>query len=306
MSGQHVVVGAGPVGREVTALLSERGEEVVVVTRSGKPVDLRGVTAVAVDASDADRLGVITEGAAVLYNCANPADYTTWTSVWPPLAASLQSTAERTGAVYAITGNLYPYGPVAVPMTEDLPDAATDVKGRLRATMWADALEAHRSGRLHAVEVRGSDYVGEGVGANGHISRLVPRALTGKPVRVLGRTDQPHSWTDVRDVARTLVSVAGRPQAWGRLWNVPTNPPRTQAEAVNDVMRAAGRPAVKVRSYPAVMMRAAALVVPMMRELEELGYQRTRPYVLDSSDAQRELGLAPTPWDEVCARTARG
>ena len=60
----------------------------------------------------------------MLYNCANPADYTQWEARWPPLAASFLAAAERTGAVYAITGNLYPYGPVDGPLTEDLPDAA--------------------------------------------------------------------------------------------------------------------------------------------------------------------------------------
>jgi hypothetical protein len=40
-----------------------------------------------------------------------------------------------------------------------------------------------------------------------------------------------------------------------------------------------------------------------MRETE---YQFQRPYVLDSSAIERELGLAPTPWDEVCRATAAG
>lgn len=304
MTGHHVVVGAGPVGRELTKLLADRGEQVVVVTRSGRPVDAAGVSSVAADASDADRLTKLTQGAAVLYNCANPPDYRTWSTVWPPLASAILTTAERTGAVLATTGNLYPYGPVDVPMTEALPDAAVDAKGRLRAQMWADALAGHRAGRLRAFEVRGSDYVGTGVGGNGHVTRVIPAAMRGKNVRVLGRADLPHSWTDVLDAARTLVAAADRPDAWGRLWHVPTNPPRTQAEAVNDVLAAAGRPPVKVRAYPAPLIRAMTMAMPLMREVEELSYQRDRAYVLDSSAAQRELGVAPTDWDEVCRRTA--
>ena len=59
-------------------------------------------------------------------------------------------------------------------MTEGMPDVATDHKGRLRARMWADAKAAHDAGRLHAVEVRASDYLGAGVGQNGHVSRHDP------------------------------------------------------------------------------------------------------------------------------------
>jgi hypothetical protein len=43
-----------------------------------------------------------------------------------------------------------------------------------------------------------------------------------------------------------------------------------------------------------------------MREIAELAYMWERPYVLDSSRTQEELGLEPTPWDEVCRRTFEG
>ncbi|RPF22581.1 NAD-dependent epimerase/dehydratase family protein [Myceligenerans xiligouense] len=302
---RHLVVGAGPVGRSVAQQLAERGSRVTVATRSGRDTGIAGVEHVTVDASDADALSRAAEGAAVLYNCVNPGDYTQWDRAWPPLAASLLTAVERTGAVYAITGNLYPYGPVDGLMTEDLPDAATDHKGRLRARLWADALAAHRAGRIRAVEVRGADYVGPGVGANGHISRVVPAALQGRTVTMMGRTDQPHTFTDVQDVARTLLAAAGDPEAHGRTWHVPSNAPRTQRQALTDVLAAVGRPPVRIRELRGPALAALALVSPMMRELRELIYQFERPYVLDDTAARKWFGIEPTPWDEVCRRTAR-
>jgi hypothetical protein len=44
--------------------------------------------------------------------------------------------------------------------------------------------------------------------------------------------------------------------------------------------------------------------MPVMKELRETEYQFARPYVLDSSASEAELGLSPTPWDEVCRATA--
>ncbi|GAA1995128.1 NAD-dependent epimerase/dehydratase family protein [Isoptericola halotolerans] len=302
---RHLVVGAGPVGRHVAALLAERGTSVAVATRSGRTTGLDGVEHLALDAADPDALSRAAEHAAVVYNCANPTDYTRWSTVWPPLAASFLEAVERTGAVYALTGNLYPYGHVDGPMTEDLPDAATDHKGRLRAGMWADARAAHEAGRLRAVEVRGSDYMGPGVGANGHVSRVVPTALRGKRAWMLGRTDLPHTFTDVRDVARTLVAAAEDPGAHGRTWHVPSNPPVTQAQALTDVLTTAGRPAVPVSSLRGPAWAAVAAFSPLLRELHQLAYQWEAPYVLDSSAAQERFGIAPTPWDEVCRATAR-
>jgi len=304
MRGRHVVVGAGPVGRATAEQLASAGHEVLLASRSGTGPTVPGADRVAVDAADAARLTELAAGARAVYNCVNPPAYDKWPTMWPPVAAALLAAAERTGAVLVTAGNLYPYGPVDGAMVEGMPDAATGTKARIRAAMWADALAAHEAGRVRAAEVRGSDYVGAGVGDGGHIPRVVPRALTGKPVRVIGSPDQPHSWTDVGDMARALVAVAADETAWGRVWHAPTNPPRTQREAVADVCRAAGKEPVGVRGYPKAVLALGSLMSPMLRELGETLYQFERPYVLDSSAIGRALGLEPTPWDEVCRRTA--
>ena len=305
MSDRHVVVGAGAMGRQVAAHLAARGSQVDVVTRSGTDTGVAGVQHVASDASDADRLTEIVEGANVLYNCANPGDYTQWMSVWPPLAAAMLTAAERTGATYAITDNLYPYGPLDVPMTEAHPDAATDKKGRLRATMWADALAAHRDGRVRTVEVRASDYVGPGVGDNGHINRHLATLKAGKRAWVIGSADQPHSFTDVGDAARALVAAAEDESSHGRIWHAPTNPPLTQRQVIVDVARAGGFPEPKVSAVPGAVLTVGS-VVPFLREVREMSYQWTRPYLLDDTASRAHFGLEPTPWDEVCRRTAAG
>jgi nucleoside-diphosphate-sugar epimerase len=305
MGSAYVVVGAGPVGRHTAEVLRDRGHAVTVVTRSGR-TRIDGIESVASDASDPAALSAVAAGAAAVFNCANPTDYTTWEQVWPPLAESLLITAERTGATLVTASCLYPYGPTSAPMVEGQPDAATDHKGRLRAGMWAEAKAGHDAGRLRAVEVRGSDYVGAGVGGNGHITRHLEGACRGRTAWVIGRPDLPHSWTDVRDMARTLAAVAERPDSWGRVWHAPTNAPRTQREALTDVLAAGGLDPVRVRAIPPVVLRGLAVVNPLMREIAELSYMWTRPYVLDSSSTEEALGLAPTPWAEVCRRTIEG
>lgn len=303
----HVVVGAGPVGRATALQLAAEGHQVLLVSRSGAGPDLPGVRREAADAADADRLVELAAGAVALYNCVNPPSYTVWPRFWPPVAAAFLAAAERTGATLVIASCLYGYGPVDEPMVEGMPDAATTRKARIRALMWADALAAHEAGRVAAVEVRGSDYMGPWVSpANGHIARVTAAALAGRTVRVLGRPDQPHSFTDVRDMGRALAAVAQAPRAWGRVWHAPTNSPRTQAEAIADVCRAAGRQPVTVKGFPRWVLGLGGVVVPVLRELRETEYQFTRPYVLDSAAITRELGLEPTPWAEVCRATATG
>jgi nucleoside-diphosphate-sugar epimerase len=306
MSDRHVVVGAGPVGRATAELLAARGSEVVLASRSGAGPEIPGTRRVAVDAASTQALVDLADGAVALYNCVNPPAYHRWAALWPPVAAALLEAATRSCATLVTAGNLYPYGLVDTEMVEGMPDAGTGQKARIRARMWADALAGHLRGELRAVEVRGSDYMGPGIGANAHVPRLVPRALQGKGVQVFGDPDQPHTWTDVLDMARSLVAVAGRDHTWGRIWHAPSNAPRTQREAVNDVCAAMGRPAVRVRPMPRRLLRVVGLVMPAVGALQETRYQFERPFVMSSELTQRELGLAPTPWDEVCRRTGAG
>jgi nucleoside-diphosphate-sugar epimerase len=296
----HLVVGAGSVGTALAEQLARSGEEVVVVTRSGSGPAIDGVRRVAADAGSVDALLAAAPTAAAVYNCANPR-YHEWARDWPPIATALLAYAERTGAVLATTSNLYGYGPVDGPMTESLPLAAPGVKGRIRARMWLDAKAAHDAGRIRATEVRGSDYVVASDGSRIGSARVVPPLLAGKGVSLIGRLDLPHSWTAPSDVARLLAVVAADERAWGKAWHVPSNPPRTQREAVDDLADAAGVPRVAVSRIPDLALRAMGLVNPVLREIRETAYQFDRPYVLDDSAARAAFGLEPTPWRDMLA-----
>jgi nucleoside-diphosphate-sugar epimerase len=311
MNERHVVVGAGPVGLATAELLVEQGNEVLLVSRSGIGPEIAGQSSGALrreaaDAADAGRLVELAQGAVAIYNCVNPPSYTVWPEFWPPVAAAFLEAAERTGALLVTAAALYPYGPVdGGHMVEGLPDAATTKKALIRAGMWAEAKRRHDAGQIKAVEVRGSDYMGPRVSTStGHVARVAPAALQGKTVRVMGRPDQPHSFTDVRDMARALVLVAGEPASWGRVWHAPTNPAKTQAEVIADVCRAVGREPGKVKPMPGFVLGVLGAVVPILRELRETEYQFAAPYVLDSSEIEERFGLAPTPWTEVCRATA--
>ena len=291
------MLGAGSVGTAVAELLAADGADVVLLTRSGTGPDRPGIERVRGDAGDATALTAAAQGAAAIYNCVNP-PYPRWGELWPPIAAATLAAAESSGAVLAMAANLYPYGPVSEPMREGQPDRPAGPKARIRAKMTADALARHKAGRNRAVEVRASDYLG--AGDQSVLDRVLPRALAGRSVRVIGAPDQTHSWTWAPDVARALVGAVAHEPALGRVWHAPTNPPRTQREAVADHCRAAGVPPVRVGALPHLALQAVGLVNPVVRELEETRYQFVRPFVLDSRATERELGLAPTDWDDVC------
>ncbi|MFJ8650233.1 NAD-dependent epimerase/dehydratase family protein [Streptomyces sp. NPDC093546] len=298
----HVVIGFGPAGAATARLLAQQGHVVRVVTRSGRPPE-PGIEHLAWDAADSERLTEAARGAVAIHNCAG-LPYHRWASDWPPLAASVCAAAEATEAVLVMLGNLYGYGPVDGPLTEDLPLAATGPKGRLRAALWERARTLHEQGRIRAVEVRPSDFFGPGVTDGGHLAaRAMPRLLHGKPVATLGDPDAPHSWTYLPDVARALVEVAGDARAWGRAWHVPTQPALSVRQMVDRLAAEAGTGPVTVRRLSPALLGVASVFSPLLRELKEVRYQFDRPFVADASAYEATFAVRATPLDEQVKAT---
>ncbi|WP_112246337.1 NAD-dependent epimerase/dehydratase family protein [Kribbella monticola] len=297
----RVVVGAGAVGTAVAKLLAEQGEQVKVVTRSGAGPDHSRIEKVAADASDPTELSRIAAGADTLFSCGGPA-YDKWATDWPPLGASLIGTAQATGALLVTTGNLYGYGAPTHPMTEHDEERPNSVKGRVRARLWADALAAHRDGRIRTAEVRGSDYLGAGA-ASFFTVGVLPGVLRGKAAPVPADLDAAHSWTYVGDVARTLIAVAKEDSAWGRVWHVPTAPPVSVRELATQAAAIAGVRAPRLIAMPPALLWLGGLVNKQAREIRELQYQFRQPFVLDSSAAAEKFGIEPVGADQALRET---
>ncbi|TYP89559.1 NAD-dependent epimerase/dehydratase family protein [Blastococcus xanthinilyticus] len=300
----HVVVGKGPVGLTTARELRDRGYEVRVLSRGGGTSG-EGIEHRRVDAADAGALAAAAHGAAALYNAVNPA-YHRWATDWPPVAAALLVAAERTGAVLVTMANLYPYGRPSGPMAPDSPLSATDTKGLVRARMWADALAAHEAGRVRVTEARAADFVGPQVPpAQSHLTRQLTALRRQRTAWVVGNPDVPRSWAYLPDVAATLATLGTDERALGRVWHVPSAPPRSQREALTDLAAAMGVPAPTVRGIPWPVLRAVGLAVPMMREVVAIRHQFDQEYVIDGSATTATFGLRATGWDEAVAATAQ-
>jgi len=310
-----VVVGAGGIGQWTAHQIGLAGGDVVLASRSGSgigpgvnPTPNPRVTTAQVDATDAKALAELATGADVLVNAVNP-PYTDWDEKWPPMAAGFLEAAERSGAVLLTIGNLYPYGHPSTPMIESTtPEAPNGHKGRIRAKMWHDAEDAHRAGRIRAVEIRAADYFGPGASAG--MSYLntyaIKPAIAGKTAHhIMGVVDVPHSWTYVPDIGRLAAAIAASDpagDAWGRVWHVPTTPSKSLTDVASDVAAIAGVPAHTPRPYSR-LIKTVMRVSPLIRELDEMAPAFEAPYVLDSSAAQARFGLAPTPWREALEET---
>ncbi len=304
MSGRqlHVVFGAGQVGRALAGRLAGRGLAVRVVSRS-QPAGLAdGIEWRAADASVPGSAAAAAVGASVVYQCLN-APYTDWREQFPPLQRGVIDAAERTGALLVSLENVYGYAPTGgVPMTEDLPLAARTVKGRTRALMTEELLEAAAAGRIHIAIGRASDFFGAGVTESSLGERVFANAVAGRRADFIGNPDLLHTYSYVPDVADGLATLGTDERAAGEVWHLPGPETMTTRELLGLVAGDLGHP-VGVRSPPRLAVRALGLFNPMIRELVEMTYEFEAPFVLDTTKYESTFGPAGTPMAAAIAAT---
>ena len=299
----HVVFGAGQVGRVLAAVLAGRGLSVRVLSRHRPPELADGIDWRAADATDPDAASDAAKGAAVVYQCLN-APYTQWPELFPPLQRGVLAAAETSGALLVVLENLYGYGPTGgKPMTEDLPLAATTVKGTTRAAMTAELLAAAKAGRVRFAIGRASDFFGPDVTGGSTLGeRVFGNALAGRRADFIGNPDLPHTYSYVPDIAAGLATLGTDPRAEGQVWHLP-GPPTGTTRALLDLVAAdVGHP-VGIRGLPKLAVRALALVNPMLRGLAEMSYEFDEPFVLDTSKYESAFGTAGTPLAAAIAAT---
>ncbi len=298
----HVVFGAGQVGRALAARLAVLGVPVRMVSRHRPSAPLAGVDWRAADAMDPEAATDAAKGASVVYQCLN-APYTDWPKRFPPLQRGVLSAAESNGALLVSLENVYCYGPTGgEPMTEDLPLAATTVKGRTRAAMAQELLAAADAGRVRIAIGRASDFFGAGATESSLGERVFGNAVAGKRADFIGNPDLPHTYSYIPDIAAGLATLGTDERAIGGVWHLPGPETVTTRELLELVAVDVGHP-VGVRSLPKLAVRALGLFNPTIREIVELSYEFEQPFVLDTGKYQSTFGTEATPLPTAIAAT---
>ena len=303
MNQTHVVFGTGALGLALIDELGAMGLPVRAVNRSGVADVGDGIEVLGGDASSSIFTRHAAEGAAAVYQCLSP-PYHRWPELFPALQNGVIHAAISTGARYVSLENTYMYGDTSgTPMTELTPCRAHTRKGKVRRTMAEQLQQLHTAGELVVATARASDYFGpRGTSQSSLGDLVIGAALADRPSRVIGDPDQPHSYTFTRDIARTLAVLGTRDDAGGEVFHVPNAPVQTTRHIVDMISADLGFP-IKISVAPRPLVRAMGLFNPTMRELDEMRYEFTQPFIIDSTKATAWLGISPTPLEEALAET---
>ena len=298
----HVVFGTGPLGRAVIRELVAQGKRVRVVNRSGKLQDVPAdVEVIAGDATNPASVRTLRRGAIVAYHCAQPG-YTRWPQDFPPITNGIIEGLSGTDTKLVFGDNLYMYGPVSGPITEDLPYKAEGHKGKTRILMANAVLAAHKSGKIRAAIGRGSNFYGPYVRDSTVGDIVFGAALSGKAVTMLGNPTLPHTYTFIDDFGKALVTLGSHDEALGQAWHIPNIGTTTTRNFVEMVFKEVGKP-VKASTVSRPMVMLASLFNANIRETKEMLYEFEEPYIVDSSKYEHAFGKHATPYEDGIRQT---
>jgi nucleoside-diphosphate-sugar epimerase len=293
----HILLGAGGAIADVLSReLLARQQTVKLVARRGP---------VRADLLDRESVQhVVEDGSTVHLLAGLPYDLRVWREQWPRIMHNVLEACAAHGARLIFFDNVYMYGRVQGPMTEETPVRPSSRKGEVRAAIAAELLEAAKRGRVRACIARAADFYGPGV-ANGIPNQLVFIPLSnGKTAQWLVNADVPHSFTYTPDCGRALPLLAAADDVWGEVWHMPTAPsPPTGRQFVELAASALGVPP-HLRVLRPWMLRMAGVFNRTIGEIGEMLYQYEAPYLFDSSKFERRFEFTPAPYAEGIAATA--
>ena len=307
----HVVFGSGPLGLSVVNALLKRGQQVRLVSRSGRREGVpEGVEVIRGDATDPADTVRLTKGTTHVYNCLNAPDYHRWPEQFPPLQTGVLAGAAAAGAKLVVLENLYMYGPHGgALMSEDMPMRATGPRGSTRKGMTEALFKAHREGRVRVASARASDFYGPGVTQSLVGKEVFAKAVKGERVTLAADPKLPHSLSYIDDVGEALVRLGEDDRALGRAWHVPNAPAVPLGAFIDMVFETAGQKP-KATYLPKPLARALLPVMGMfvapVRGLGENLYQTYEPFVADDLPYKKTFGDHATPLREGIWKTLEG
>jgi len=293
----HVILGGnGIVGQETARALLERGQTVASVGRRSSTV--AGVRSITGDLLTPATVRDALVGADVAYLTVG-IEYSTraWAQQWPIVMANSIDAAIAHDTHLIYFDNVYAYGLVDGPMTENSPISPDSKKGQIRADALSMLAAAATTRQLQYTVARSADFYGPGATTSVLNSFAIDKIVTGHAGTWLYNADQPHSLTYTPDIGDGLAILGTTPRDNGEVWHLPTSPALTGREYLRIASGSDAEPKVMSKT----MMRIGGIFIKDARESLELSYQNTEPYVFDSSAFEARFGVTPTPIAEGIA-----
>ncbi len=293
----HTILGAGgPTANALTRELSNTNETIRLVSR--KPISTSNPNAswVKADLLNEAELFAAAEGSKVIYLCAGLTyDAEIWQQQWPVIIQNVINLTKRTGARLIFFDNVYMYGLVNGPMTENTPYQPCSLKGKVRAKVAEQLMNESKAGKINVTIARAADFYGA-ESMNSFFDMMVLDKFAKKnKAQWIGDPNTLHSFTYVEDAGKALYLLGQTPDSGNQIWHLPTAAP-LKGKAFIEMAAKIYETKPQYMIINKLMLRLVGLFKKVVAGTVEMYYQYDHDYHFDSTKFEKAFNFKPTAY----------
>lgn len=295
----HTILGAGgPVANALTLELINANQTVRLVSRKPIQTTSANVTWQKADLLNYDEVLQASLGSTVIYLCAGLVyDADLWQQQWPVIMQNVIKVTKATGARLIFFDNVYMYGLVKGPMTEDTPYHPSSKKGAVRVGIANMIMDEVKAGNIRATIARAPDFYGT-ESTNSFVDMMIlSKYAQNQPAQWMGDPNTKHNYIYIPDAAKAVFLLGQNPESDNRIWHLPTAPAITGKQLLDIASRIYKVKPHYIRLYK-FMLWLIGLFNKLIMGTVEMYYQTDHDYIFDSSKFEKAFNFKPTSYED--------
>lgn len=291
---QTILGAGGGAGTEITRELSNHTKDIRVVSRNPKKVNDNDHL-MAADLTDPKQLDEAVKGSEIVYvTIAFPYNIKVWKEQWPRFMKNLIDTCSKHKSKIVFIDNVYMYDPKYLSnMTEETPMNPVSEKGKVRAEVARTLIEAVEKSKVEAIIARAPDFYGPNVTGSMLYQTVYLNLAKNKNPQWLGKLDVIHSFIYSKDIGKAVARLGNTPDAYNQIWHLPTTDQKLTNKQWIELMMSAMNMQKKISTMPEWLISALGIFVPILKELQDVGYQFKQDYFFNSSKFIKRFNYVP-------------
>jgi len=296
---QTILGSSGGAGTEITRGLSNYTKDIRVVSRNPKKINETDQLMKA-DLTDPAQLDKAVEGSEIVYvTIAFPYSIKAWRDLWPMFMKNLIDSCSRHNSKIVFVDNVYMYDPNYLSnMTEETPINPISEKGKIRAEVAKMLMNAVEENKVDAIIARAPDFYGPGVTGSMLYQTVYLKLLKDKKPQWLGKLDVIHSFIYSKDIGKAVALLGNTPDAFNQAWHLPTTNKKLTNRKWIELMMHAMNKQRKIQTMPECLINISGIFVPILKELQDVGYQFKQDYFFNSNKFNKRFNFAPISPEE--------
>ncbi|WP_412467771.1 NAD-dependent epimerase/dehydratase family protein [Pedobacter sp. KLB.chiD] len=293
----HTILGAGgPIANALTTELNITNETIRWVSRKPVTTSSPNVSWVKADLLNEAELFTAAAGSKVIYLCAGLAyDSKIWQEQWPVIIQNVINLTKHTGARLIFFDNVYMYGLVNGPMTEDTPYHPCSLKGEVRAKVAEQLMSEAKAGKINVTIARAADFYGADSMNSFFDMMVLDKFAKKEKAQWIGNPDTLHSFTYIEDAGKALFLLGQTPDSGNQIWHLPTAAPLT-GKAFIEMAAKIYETKPRYLTINKLMLRLVGLFKKVVAGTVEMYYQYDHDYHFDSGKFEKAFNFKPTAY----------